>query len=161
MGELRAPVLLLLGFIFYSSTTAASDQEHDRILYLPGQPANVGFNQYSGYVTVDDKAGRALFYWLVESHDSSSAPLVLWLNGGPGCSSIAYGASEEIGPFRIYPDGQTLFINPFAWNSGKKETSFLLSFDILICFRWVCGRRKFAVFGVSRRGRILLYQYYL
>ncbi|KAG0487942.1 hypothetical protein HPP92_006753 [Vanilla planifolia] len=45
------------------------------------------------------------------------APLVLWLNGGPGCSSIAYGASEELGPFHIHPDGRNLYINPFSWNN--------------------------------------------
>ena len=46
------------------------------------------------------------------------APLVLWLNGGPGCSSVGYGASEEVGPFRIRPDGQTLYLNPNSWNKG-------------------------------------------
>ncbi|KAF1860851.1 hypothetical protein Lal_00000265, partial [Lupinus albus] len=42
---------------------------------------------------------------------------VLWLNGGPRCSSVAYGASEEIGPFRIRPDGNSLYLNPYAWNN--------------------------------------------
>ncbi|KAF8403027.1 hypothetical protein HHK36_011122 [Tetracentron sinense] len=90
-----------------------------RISELPGQPGNVGFSQYSGYVTVNQQAGRALFYWLIESPTSRGAksrPLVLWLNGGPGCSSVAYGAAEEIGPFHIRPDGRTLFFNPYAWN---------------------------------------------
>ncbi|KAG8046037.1 hypothetical protein GUJ93_ZPchr0008g13065 [Zizania palustris] len=74
---------------------------------------------YSGYVTVDAGAGRALFYWLIEAADAAdpeSAPLVLWLNGGPGCSSVGYGASEELGAFRINPDGKTLFLNPYPWN---------------------------------------------
>lgn len=55
----------------------------DKIVALPGQPYGVNFDQYSGYVTVDQKAGRALFYYFVESpYNSSSKPLVLWLNGG-------------------------------------------------------------------------------
>lgn len=95
----------------------AASQASDRITLLPGQPP-VGFSQYSGYVTVNERAGRALFYWLTEAPPAAQpAPLVLWLNGGPGCSSIAYGASEELGPFRIHPDGKTLFLNPYAWNS--------------------------------------------
>ena len=39
----------------------------DKIKSLPGQPQGVDFDQYSGYVTVDPKAGRALFYYFVES----------------------------------------------------------------------------------------------
>ncbi|GER51278.1 serine carboxypeptidase-like protein [Striga asiatica] len=104
--------------ICYSSLYNA-DQEKDRIFYLPGQPDNVGFSQYSGYITVNQKAGRALFYWLTESpkeRGPENRPLVLWLNGGPGCSSVAYGASEEIGPFRINSDGKTLYLNPYSWN---------------------------------------------
>lgn len=57
--------------------------EQDKINALPGQPNGIGFNQYAGYVTVDAQAGRALFYYFVESPENSSTnPLVLWLNGG-------------------------------------------------------------------------------
>nr|GLL18227.1 putative serine carboxypeptidase-like 23 [Ipomoea trifida] len=50
--------------------------EADKIDALPGQPAGVKFNQYSGYVTVDRKAGRSLFYYFAESpHNSSTNPL--------------------------------------------------------------------------------------
>ncbi|KAH1215122.1 Serine carboxypeptidase II-3 [Glycine max] len=92
-------------------------KEADRIVALPGQPYGVNFDQYSGYVTVDPKAGRALFYYFVESpYNPSTKPLVLWLNGGPGCSSLGYGAFEELGPFRINSDGETLYRNKYAWN---------------------------------------------
>jgi carboxypeptidase C (cathepsin A) len=40
---------------------------------------------------------------------------------GPGCSSVAYGASEEIGPFRIKPNGTGLFLNKYSWNRGEKQ----------------------------------------
>lgn len=54
----------------------------DRIGRLPGQP-QVEFQQYSGYVNVDDKKQRALFYYFAEAEvDPISKPLVLWLNGG-------------------------------------------------------------------------------
>lgn len=42
----------------------------------------------------------------------------LYLVTGPGCSSLAYGAFLERGPFRPASDGKTLFTNPFAWNRG-------------------------------------------
>ncbi|PIN06130.1 Serine carboxypeptidases (lysosomal cathepsin A) [Handroanthus impetiginosus] len=90
----------------------------DKIDKLPGQPDNVNFDQYAGYVTVDPQAGRALFYYFVESPtDSSTKPLVLWLNGGPGCSSLI-GAMEELGPFRVNSDGKTLFFNNYSWNNA-------------------------------------------
>nr|XP_027100835.1 serine carboxypeptidase II-3-like [Coffea arabica]XP_027101298.1 serine carboxypeptidase II-3-like [Coffea arabica] len=92
-------------------------KEADRITTLPGQPNAVNFDQYSGYVTVDPKAGRALFYYFAESQNSSAKPLVLWLNGGPGCSSIGAGAMTELGPFRVNKDGSTLWLNPYAWNT--------------------------------------------
>ncbi|XP_065000585.1 serine carboxypeptidase II-3-like isoform X2 [Musa acuminata AAA Group] len=97
----------------------SGSKENDRIVELPGQPAGVDFDQYGGYVTVDDRSGRALFYYFAVSagNQSSSKPLLLWLNGGPGCSSFGIGAMQELGPFRVMSDGSTLYRNPYAWNS--------------------------------------------
>ncbi|XP_042423173.1 serine carboxypeptidase II-3-like [Zingiber officinale] len=92
-------------------------KEGDKVVRLPGQPEGVHFDQYAGYVTVDRANGRALFYYFVEAAENSgSKPIVLWLNGGPGCSSLGYGAMEELGPFRVMSDGKTLYRNPYAWN---------------------------------------------
>ncbi|KAK9092424.1 hypothetical protein Syun_027335 [Stephania yunnanensis] len=94
------------------------------VTQLPGQPDDdVGFKHYAGYVTVDEKSGRALFYWFYEAssrHDEK--PLVLWLNGGPGCSSVGYGATQEIGPFIVDTSGHGLRSNPYSWN---KEANIL------------------------------------
>jgi serine carboxypeptidase-like clade 2 len=78
------------------------------------------FPMYSGYVAVDEGAGgRALLYWLQEvPPEAQPAPLVLWLNGGPRCSSVALGASEVLGAFRIQPDGAMLFLNDNRWNKA-------------------------------------------
>ncbi|KAL1557966.1 serine carboxypeptidase 1-like [Salvia divinorum] len=91
-------------------------KEADMVLSLPGQP-QVDFSQYSGYVTVDPDAGRALFYYFAESQDPSATPLVLWLNGGPGCSSLGTGGMTELGPFRVNSDGETLWYNQYSWNN--------------------------------------------
>ncbi|KGN45085.1 serine carboxypeptidase-like 34 [Cucumis sativus] len=92
-------------------------QDADRVLRLPGQPP-VNFKQYAGYVNVNESHGRALFYWFFEAiADPHEKPLLLWLNGGPGCSSIGYGAAEELGPF--FPqkgDKPKLKFNPYSWN---------------------------------------------
>ncbi|VFQ86891.1 unnamed protein product [Cuscuta campestris] len=87
----------------------------DKILSLPKQPPGVKFGQYSGYVTVDPRAGRSLFYYLAESpHNSSAKPLVLWLTGGPGCTSLGF---FEIGPYKVRSDGKTLYMDEYAWNN--------------------------------------------
>ncbi|KAL1831385.1 hypothetical protein ACET3Z_001036 [Daucus carota] len=63
------------------SHEAKAQQQADRIGRLPGQPA-VSFKQYSGYVTVNETHGRALFYWFFEATESpEKKPLLLWLNG--------------------------------------------------------------------------------
>ncbi|KAJ6889019.1 hypothetical protein NC652_029959 [Populus alba x Populus x berolinensis] len=92
----------------------SSSPHPDKIARLPGQP-HVGFQQFSGYVTVDGNKHRALFYYFVEAEiDPASKPLVLWLNGGPGCSSLGVGAFSENGPFR--PNGRVLIRNEHSWN---------------------------------------------
>uniref|UniRef100_A0A0E0LFY6 Carboxypeptidase n=1 Tax=Oryza punctata TaxID=4537 RepID=A0A0E0LFY6_ORYPU len=97
-------------------------QEADRVQRLPGQAAELGFRQFAGYVTVNETHGRALFYWFFEAaSDVATKPLVLWLNGGPGCSSVGYGALEELGPLLVNKK-ESLTINPDSWN---KEANLL------------------------------------
>ncbi|CAD6202433.1 unnamed protein product [Miscanthus lutarioriparius] len=63
-------------------------------------------------------AGKSLFYYFVEATaDPATKPLLLWLNGGPGCSSFGIGAFQEIGPFRVDTDGKTLCNFKYAWNT--------------------------------------------
>lgn len=88
----------------------------DLVTRLPGQPS-VMFKQYAGYVDVDEKAGRSLFYYFVEAdNDPDHKPLSLWLNGGPGCSSMGGGAFTELGPFFPQGNGRGLRINTKSWN---------------------------------------------
>ncbi|KAL5742242.1 hypothetical protein ACOSP7_028974 [Xanthoceras sorbifolium] len=98
-------------FFFYKSCTA------ELITSLPGQPANVPFKQHSGYIVTDAHHGRALFYYFVEAESPSpvSLPLTLWFNGGPGCSSLGFGAFMEHGPFQPGQDG-LLLKNKYSWN---------------------------------------------
>eukprot|EP01018_Ginkgo_biloba_P022213 Gb_20297 [translate_table: standard] len=119
------PVWIVLGF-FMSSCVQSLESGNtnwekygaskNMVTDLPGQP-KVGFRHYAGYVTVNEKHGRALFYWFFEAASfKEEKPLVLWLNGGPGCSSVGYGATQEIGPFLVDGNGTGLIFNKHSWN---------------------------------------------
>lgn len=75
----------------------------------------LSFNQYTGYITVDQSTNSNLFYWIVESENNPLInPVVLWLNGGPGSSSML-GFFYENGPFQFISN-VTLIDNPYSWN---------------------------------------------
>ena len=69
---------------------------------------------YSGFL--DGGSGTRLHYWFATAALGSAAknaPVVLWLNGGPGSSSIL-GMLEEHGPLLMGEAGK-LIENPYAW----------------------------------------------
>ncbi|CAI6089311.1 hypothetical protein V2G26_005892 [Clonostachys chloroleuca] len=82
-------------------------------------PSKLGIDtvkQYSGYLD-NNEQDKHLFYWFFESrNDPASDPVILWLNGGPGCSSLV-GLFQELGPAKILPD-QTIQSNPHSWNNN-------------------------------------------
>lgn len=79
-------------------------------------------NQYTGYLDIADQ-DKHLFYWFFESrNDPKTDPIILWLNGGPGCSS-ATGLFFELGPSSINATLQPVF-NPYSWNSNASVIFF-------------------------------------
>ena len=94
---------------------------NDRIISLPGYTPNGNtkpyFNQYSGFVQVNKTANGSIFYWFIESISKSvnkNTPILIWLNGGPGASSLS-GLFAENGPYRVNSDGKTLSYNNNSW----------------------------------------------
>lgn len=86
-------------------------------LVLSVSSADIFLNEdhYPGFVNVTDK-GDDLFYWLFKSRsDKANDPLVFWLTGGPGCSSVMAVFTEN-GPFQVGAD-LNLTRNEYSWNS--------------------------------------------
>ncbi|ELU06391.1 hypothetical protein CAPTEDRAFT_219421 [Capitella teleta] len=109
MSLLETLLILLIAATF---TKAAIDA--DLVRDLPGLTFTPSFKQYSGYLKASST--KHLHYWFLEAEtDAKNAPVVLWMNGGPGCSSLD-GLLSEHGPFFAEDDGKTLKKNPYSWN---------------------------------------------
>ena len=101
--------------IVASVTATGASPDADAVLSLPGYgkpPAP----QFSGFLDASAaEPGTMLHYWFAaaSSPDWKKMPVVLWLNGGPGASSLL-GMLQEQGPLIIDRAGG-LLENPWAW----------------------------------------------
>ncbi|CAI0410931.1 unnamed protein product [Linum tenue] len=78
---------------------------------------------HAGYYNIEHSYAAKMFYFFFESRNSKKDPVVIWLTGGPGCSSelaIFY----ENGPFSI-ANNMSLVWNKFGWD----KTSNLIYVD--------------------------------
>ena len=120
MARLKLSIFVLaLSFI---GVLGAFPGEYDLVTSMPGVTFTLNYRHYSGYLEADH--GNMLHYWFFESQSGhhEKDPVVLWLNGGPGCSSML-GALTELGPLFLDKNA-TLRPNPNAW-TGKANVLFL------------------------------------
>ncbi|XP_014670492.1 PREDICTED: lysosomal protective protein-like [Priapulus caudatus] len=104
---------LVLGCVMLTAT--ATKENPDEVTRLPGLPYKLNFRHYSGYLKASGT--KRLHYWFVESQDNPQHdPLLLWMNGGPGCSSLD-GFLSELGPFYVRDNGRDLYLNTYSWNT--------------------------------------------
>ena len=70
-----------------------------------------------GYLQLSSKEEDGAFHYVFfdSQKDPVNDPVVLWLNGGPGCSSLI-GMVYENGPFVFLPNTTTFEVNEHAWN---------------------------------------------
>ncbi|CCH42744.1 putative secreted protein [Wickerhamomyces ciferrii] len=100
----------------YEFITNSKYPEH-QLRINKADPKKLGIdtvNQTSGYLDFGDKH---FFYYFFEARNNpETAPTLLWLNGGPGCSSMT-GLFFELGPSSLGPDLKPIY-NPYSWNNN-------------------------------------------
>lgn len=92
----------------YSPPPASELKEHD---VDPDAFCDPTVTSWSGYI---DTAfgGKSLWFYFFESRSNPSKdPVILWTNGGPGCSS-SLGLFMELGPCRVPENGGKLSPGP-------------------------------------------------
>ncbi|XP_039138537.1 serine carboxypeptidase-like 2 [Dioscorea cayenensis subsp. rotundata] len=105
-------LLLLLWPLFISASI---------VTHLPGFHGPLPFHLETGYVGVDEVQ---FFYYFIESEGNPAEdPLLLWLTGGPGCSSFCALAFQN-GPLKfrsVKYNGSlpTLVYHPFSWTKAS------------------------------------------
>lgn len=118
----------------HRSTADITDPTAHLVTSLPLLPPGLfPTRHWAGHVSAsndDNGSDKKLFYWLFEpstgsgdsfSEEDDKIPLVIWLNGGPGCSSMD-GLWLENGPFRLNnkqgAGDWTIDVNPFSWHNA-------------------------------------------
>jgi carboxypeptidase C (cathepsin A) len=80
---------------------------------------------YSEVINLDKGSDTQIFYWLIHADtDADKKPLVVWLNGGPGASSL-FGLFTEMGPLRIRKSGNNLVTEIDLKNTWNKVANIL------------------------------------
>ncbi|CAN7136755.1 unnamed protein product [Brassica rapa subsp. narinosa] len=71
------------------------------VKFLPGFEGPLPFELETGYIGVGDKEDLQMFYYFVKSENNPQEdPLLIWLTGGPGCSSL-FAILFENGPLAL------------------------------------------------------------
>eukprot|EP00931_Biecheleriopsis_adriatica_P046670 TRINITY_DN26821_c0_g1_i1.p1 TRINITY_DN26821_c0_g1~~TRINITY_DN26821_c0_g1_i1.p1 ORF type:complete len:506 (+),score=67.59 TRINITY_DN26821_c0_g1_i1:58-1575(+) len=115
--------LCALGFSGLEVAAVTCDHVH-ATSELPGTRKQALAGTFSGYLPTFGPEGEALeIFYYFKQHANKSKPLLVWMNGGPGASSLM-GLFTELGPFLLNsrsrpaaPNGSwKLFENPHSWS---------------------------------------------
>ncbi|KAK5217434.1 Cell death protease [Exophiala xenobiotica] len=104
-------VLLFTALPAKGDKTAADYYVHS----LPGQPDGPLLKMHAGHIEITPEHNGHLFFWHYQNrHIADRRRTVIWLNGGPGCSSMD-GAMMELGPYRVREGGKLAY-NEGSWD---------------------------------------------
>ena len=72
---------------------------------------------YSGYLETAIEGNELFYIYTPSQNDPDKDPVILWLNGGPGCSSL-FGFLGEVGPVVEDNFAGGFKTNPYSWNTN-------------------------------------------
>ena len=107
------------------------DETVDGDLCDPNSKSLSGYMDITGSKYDDNGENKHLFYWFFEKRatsllektkdepvqDAKDIPIILWLTGGPGCSSTLALLFEN-GPCKVNEDGLGTSLNPYSWTEA-------------------------------------------
>mmetsp|Transcript_14955 Transcript_14955/g.19575 ORF Transcript_14955/g.19575 Transcript_14955/m.19575 type:complete len:539 (+) Transcript_14955:226-1842(+) len=92
----------------------------------PDSKSISGYMDIKGSKYDENGQNKHLFFWMFEKRGDfdEDTPFIIWLTGGPGCSSTLALLTEN-GPCSVNKDGKTTTVNPYSWT----ETAHVLWLD--------------------------------
>ncbi|XP_063358225.1 venom serine carboxypeptidase-like [Cydia amplana] len=99
-------------------------------------------DSYAGYLTVNKECNANLWFWYFPVTDKKveDTPWIIWLQGGPGVSSL-YGLFTEIGPFVVNEDGNLAELK-HSW--GKNHSLLFIDNPVGTGFSFTSDDRGYA-----------------
>ena len=91
----------------------------------PSSKSISGYMDIKGSKFDENGENKHLFYWMFEkrgtqdltAEEQAEIPFVVWLTGGPGCSSTLALLTEN-GPCSVNPDADGTTVNPYSWTEA-------------------------------------------
>ncbi|THU54976.1 hypothetical protein C4D60_Mb11t01720 [Musa balbisiana] len=102
------------------SSDASQNRIFERRFRFPGLSDGISVDDLghrAGYYSLPHTHDARMFYLFFKSRNSNKDPIVIWLTGGPGCSS-ELAVFYENGPFSI-ADNMSLVWNQFGWDQAS------------------------------------------
>jgi len=131
-----------LAFALVAGVAFAAPEE-ERVTSLPEMGTFDQFGFFSGYVDIPDTTKQIHYLFVESQQDPSNDPLIIWFNGGPGCSSML-GFAQEHGPYLIADGTDYWQVNEYSWN--REANVLYIESPAGVGYSW-CGTEEDCTFN--------------
>eukprot|EP01080_Neovahlkampfia_damariscottae_P006360 gene6360-10366_t len=148
-------LIFSISFLVLIYLTSSASTKH-KVTTLPLFGAVLP-TSHTGYLDVARNISTGkMFYWFFESESKPTDPLIIWLQGGPGCSSMI-GLFFGNGPLRF--EKTTIASNPFTWS--KNANLLFIDQPIGTGFSWTNGDKVTSSKESAKDLHIALQQFFI